>query len=147
MAVQGTLERQELDEYYRLVQELINRAASLGHRLDLEHRIEDKTATKRDWRMLRRKYHSNLNDLDHEIRQRGNQYMATLEKVLIKAQELGLELEIEDINDYGANLFGLLVDPTRRGKYRTLARYYKKREKIVSLETLENIFQYLPKPA
>ena len=147
MAAQGTLERQVLSEYYELIQILINDAASLSHRLELAHRIEDGEATKCDRRMLRRKYCSNLNDLDREIKHRGEKYIADLEKVLIREQELGIEIDVEDLAEYGADLFGLLADPTRRGKYRSLAKCYKNHGLIVSLGVLELDFQRLPKPA
>ena len=51
--------------------------------------------------------------------------MKDLEKVLEQAQELGLKIEVDDIDDFAAQLFVLLEDPTRRGKYRSLVKYYK----------------------
>ena len=147
MTVQGTLEEQVLDEYCQMLQTLINDAASLSHRVELRRRILDDDATKRDFRLLRRQYHSNLNDLDHEVKERGQTFVADLEKALIQAQELGIGLDIVDIDDYAARLFELLQDPTRRGKYRSLVKFYKNHHMVASFEVLEQDFQHLPKPA
>ena len=147
MMVQCTLGEQVLDEYCQMLQTLINDAASLSHRVELRRRIEDDDATRRDYRLLRKRFHDNLNDLDHEVKQRGRDFVNDLEKVLEQAQELGLKIEVNDIDDFAAELFVLLEDPTRRGKYRSLVKYYKNNRKVVSFDILEQDFQHLPKPA